>query len=124
MKNEYRLVTFCVESQQLFSGEVGMVRSITLDFLGSVPELARADGWLGAGGLSASAVLLFSLVVPLSWKLVGYGFVRRGHMGRCRGRDYRCHCVCNPYWSDHLVALAYSRKSRYQSAKRRSSACR
>lgn len=55
MKNEYRLVTFCVESQQLFSGEVGVTRSATLDFLGSVPELAQADGWLGAGGLSASA---------------------------------------------------------------------
>ena len=24
MKNEYRLVTFCVESQRLFSGEVGV----------------------------------------------------------------------------------------------------
>ena len=45
MKNEYRLVTFCVESQRLFSGEVGVARSVTLDFLGSVPELAeQMDG--------------------------------------------------------------------------------
>lgn len=73
MKNEYRLVTFCVESQQLFSGEVGVVRSATLDFLGSVPELAKQmDGWepvgfqlLPQGETTYIAVMLKqSLTVP------------------------------------------------------------
>lgn len=50
MKTEYRMVTLNVASQQLFPGEVGAVRSVTLDFLGSVPELAgQMDGWEPVG---------------------------------------------------------------------------
>lgn len=46
MKTEYRMVTFHVASSQLFPTEVGAVRSLTLDFLGSAPELAeQMDGW-------------------------------------------------------------------------------
>ena len=44
------MVTLNVASQQLFPGEVGAVRSVTLDFLGSVPELAgQMDGWEPVG---------------------------------------------------------------------------
>ena len=46
MKTEYRMVTFHVASSQLFPAEVGAVRSLTLDFPGSAPELAeQMDGW-------------------------------------------------------------------------------
>lgn len=50
MKTEYRMVTFHVASSQLFPAEVGAVRSLTLDFLGSTPELAeQMDGWEPVG---------------------------------------------------------------------------
>lgn len=46
-RTNYRLVSFCQPTAKLLGdGTVGLVNVKTVDFLGSVPELAEAmDGW-------------------------------------------------------------------------------
>lgn len=46
-RTNYRLVSFCQPTAKLLgNGTVGLVMSNTVDFPGSVPELAEAmDGW-------------------------------------------------------------------------------
>lgn len=68
MRNEYRVVTFCQKSSELFGPEPGAVSSQTVDFLGSTPQLAEAmDGWepigfqmIPAGEVTYLAIMLKS----------------------------------------------------------------